>query len=519
MSCVCLVLLLCFGKTLGAPLSADKGAMEYLVQFGYLNPRVMRGDSSMTDDMMENMMRTSITEFQMFFGLKPTGQMDEATHDVMTKPRCGLKDKHDFDEDKVRRKKRFATFGSPWMKHNLTYAVHTYPSKKDLLRAAVDEELEKSLAVWSAVTELNFLLVPSNMSADITVTFASRAHGDPMPFDGRGMVLAHTFASPVGTVHFDDDEPWTIRKYTGQNLLYIAVHEFGHALGLDHSNVMESVMYPLAAMYDPAFRLHREDIQYIQALYGRRTHHPPDLCSDPTFDAIFQYPAGVIYILKGEYYWKLAADGPVSWYPKLISHHWPGLPGNIDAAFALPSGKIYFLKGDKSWAYKGSSLLPKYPRLISSVWKGIPNNVDAAMYYEESTFFFFKGDSYWRYISNEDHDVSTGTHPKPLSRWDGIILRDLDDVLRIGDYVYFFRKGRYYRFNCITHLVDQGLPDHPDYPRPTGPWWFRCGENGTEDYKARPQSPTEPGHKNMSAACPTLRTAPAVFVALLTLSL
>jgi hypothetical protein len=47
---------------------------EYLVQFGYLNPRVMTGDSSMTDDMMENMMRTSITDFQMFFGLEPTGK-------------------------------------------------------------------------------------------------------------------------------------------------------------------------------------------------------------------------------------------------------------------------------------------------------------------------------------------------------------------------------------------------------------------------------------------------------------
>jgi hypothetical protein len=34
----------------------------------------MIGDSSMTDDMMENMMRTSITEFQMFFGLEPTGK-------------------------------------------------------------------------------------------------------------------------------------------------------------------------------------------------------------------------------------------------------------------------------------------------------------------------------------------------------------------------------------------------------------------------------------------------------------
>lgn len=39
--------------------------------------------------------------------------------------------------------------------------------------------------------------------------------------------------------------------------------------------------------------------------------------------------------------------------------------------------------------------------------------------------------------------------------------------------------------NCtclIYKQVDQGYPDHPDYHRPTGPWWFRCREKGTEDY-------------------------------------
>jgi len=93
----------------------------------------------------------------------------------------------------------------------------------------------------------------------------------------------------------------------------------------------------------------------------------------------------------GEYYWELAADGPLSGYPKLIANRWHGLPGNVDAAAAHPMGKIYFFKGDKTWAYRGSSLLPDYPKLISDDWKGIPNNVDAAMYYKMSTFFFFKG--------------------------------------------------------------------------------------------------------------------------------
>jgi predicted Zn-dependent protease len=55
-----------------------------------------------------------------------------------------------------------------------------------------------------------------------------------------------------------------VLRVSGANLFYVAVHEFGHALGLDHSNVTKSVMYPILPMYDPALRLHRQDIQYIQ---------------------------------------------------------------------------------------------------------------------------------------------------------------------------------------------------------------------------------------------------------------
>lgn len=49
-------------------------------------------------------------------------------------------------------------------------------------------------------------------------------------------------------------------------MFYVAVHEFGHALGLGHSKNTTSVMFPYAGMYDPSFRLHSDDIQGIQVL-------------------------------------------------------------------------------------------------------------------------------------------------------------------------------------------------------------------------------------------------------------
>lgn len=242
-------------------LSALHTWKEYLVQFGYLNSQAMRSGSHMSQDAASK----ALTDFQMFVGLQPTGKMDEATHNMMTKPRCGLKDKHDFDGVYSRRK-RFATLGETWKKYDLSYTVETYP---ELPRSAVDEEINCAVAIWAAAsTNLSFYQVPNREDADIRITFNDGDHNDAMPFDGRGMVVAHAFRPPVGSIHFDSAEQWTIRCSEGQNLLGTAVHELGHALGLDHSSIPASVMFPFTKQYNPRLSLHEDDIRGIQALYG-----------------------------------------------------------------------------------------------------------------------------------------------------------------------------------------------------------------------------------------------------------
>ena len=49
---------------------------------------------------------------------------------------------------------------------------------------------------------------------------------------------------------------------TGYNVFQVAVHEFGHALGLRHSKVQESLMAPYYKGYTPVyeFQLHEDDI-------------------------------------------------------------------------------------------------------------------------------------------------------------------------------------------------------------------------------------------------------------------
>lgn len=76
-----------------------------------------------------------------------------------------------------------------------------------------------------------------------------------------------------GDVHFDADETWLLLHSDpdadGTRLFSVAVHEFGHSLGLAHSSVLGSLMYP---WYQPInesnWRLPDDDTLAIQWLYG-----------------------------------------------------------------------------------------------------------------------------------------------------------------------------------------------------------------------------------------------------------
>lgn len=114
-----------------------------------------------------------------------------------------------------------------------------------------------------------------NSNPDLKIKFGSRYHGDSYPFDGPGGVLAHAFFPEDGEVHFDEDETFTDRNKDGTDLKIIAVHEFGHALGLEHSLEQGAVMNPYYQGYDPYFKLGKDDIHGIQFLYGKPTNYKP----------------------------------------------------------------------------------------------------------------------------------------------------------------------------------------------------------------------------------------------------
>lgn len=212
----------------------------------------------------------ALKKFQAFNHLPATGQLDDATLAKMQQPRCGFPDIGEF-----------ADTGRRWPTTNLTYGFQEFTA--DIPQGQIIQAVEQAFALWSAVTPLSFRRVTMAQSPMIVIRFVTGDHGDGNPFDGPGGILAHAFYPPTppnppqpiqGDTHFDDAETWTINipPPAGTfDLVTVAAHEFGHALGLGHSSVAGALMAPFYG--GPHRFLHSDDTAGITQIYGGRPIH------------------------------------------------------------------------------------------------------------------------------------------------------------------------------------------------------------------------------------------------------
>lgn len=168
----------------------------------------------------------------------------------------------------------FVLDGRRWDRLELTWCFRSMPSS--LAPDAARRAWAEAVRLWTDETYLTFVERADCEGVDIEVGWGAGEHGDGFPFDGLNGVLAHAFYPPpnrfAGDIHFCDAERWTdALRDSGQqpiDLVTVAAHELGHALGLGHSED------PTALMFPRYMRSHRflsdDDWLAITALYPVR---------------------------------------------------------------------------------------------------------------------------------------------------------------------------------------------------------------------------------------------------------
>ncbi|XP_047452203.1 matrix metalloproteinase-15 [Mugil cephalus] len=270
-------LILC-SSVADVPEEEDFSAEAWLRRFGYLS----QASRQMSTMQSAQILSKAISDMQRFYGLEVTGEMDPATVAAMRRPRCGLPDRKPEELVEGARRKRYTLTGQQWHKDHITYSIMDQHIPSSLGEELTYEAIRKAFDVWRRVTPLTFVELPAQNDingsqaelADILLLFASGFHGDMSLFDGEGGSLAHAYYPGPGIggdTHFDADEPWTLENYNpkGIDLFLVAVHELGHALGLEHSDNPSATMAPFYQWtHTQNFTLHEDDIRGIQHIYG-----------------------------------------------------------------------------------------------------------------------------------------------------------------------------------------------------------------------------------------------------------
>ncbi|XP_070700184.1 matrix metallopeptidase 30 [Pempheris klunzingeri] len=450
-------------------------AQAYLSQF--FSDVGVSAPSSVLRSSLDSFEET-LKEMQRFFGLKVTGQLDSNVIEVMARPRCGFTDVT-----------RYAQFdGRPkWDKPVITYRITVYTP--DLNQSDVDATIAKALKLYSDVIPLDFKQIHSG-TADIVIMFKAGDHGDFAPFDGENGVLAHAFSPGEGSggdTHFDEDENWTLTS-SGANLFLVAAHEFGHALGLAHSQVQTALMYPTYQYVDTeGYKLPDDDREGVQVIYGVRassaqptakpdpdplpTKKPPEPTSEPppdrcSMNLIFDAVTSIqrkLYFFKAGYFWKRRSswDGITMWK---IQSVWPGI-SKVDAAYEYKrSNTAIFFEGDHYWGIRGNTVLPGYPKPLSDF--GFPpsvTSVDAAVHVSfVSRTLLFVGNKYWSY--NERRGRMDSGYPRFIFKGLPGIGSRVDAAFENKGSLFFSYGSRqteynYQRRRALRTLLNNGWMD------------------------------------------------------------
>ena len=178
------------------------------------------------------------------------------------------------------------TLGSKWATTKLSYSFSNLLNgglAGGLSATVLEAAIEEALQVWSAVAPMQFTEVvdsgPQPTSDDFPYTAGSTPQlrfGHHYIDGGEGAnVLAHAYYPSSngigGDLHFDSSNVWSTHPSRDVDIIEVATHEIGHALGIAHEETNDAIMNPYyGARYSgpgSAFLL-QDDINAVRAHYG-----------------------------------------------------------------------------------------------------------------------------------------------------------------------------------------------------------------------------------------------------------
>ncbi|KAI3833319.1 hypothetical protein MKW98_006418 [Papaver atlanticum] len=167
----------------------------------------------------------------------------------------------------------------------LNYALSPNHTIDYIKASEIHAALHSAFSVWSSVIRVNFTETQNYEQANITIGFYYGDHGDGSPFDNT--VIAHANGPGRGAhIHFNAALIFAVdfsseKSDMAYDLESIALHEIGHVLGLSHSSVPESIMWPTQSPGTVNVKLTLDDAYGAQLLYGSNPDFKLDSVMSP----------------------------------------------------------------------------------------------------------------------------------------------------------------------------------------------------------------------------------------------
>jgi len=383
--------------------------------------------------------------------------------------------------------------------------------KTDKIRRILTAVFEE----WAKHSTLTFQEITSNDDADIKISFEPKEHldVDDFPFDdAHGMVLGHAFSPGVGVggdVHFREEADFDFdvmydQQPSGTNVwgFYgVALHELGHSLGLDHSDIQDAVMYP--RYHSNTGVLMQDDIDGIQHIYGlpqqqvvestteqepvtwiRSSTQVPDIVfptedydddipnkCDTSYDAIASM-RGELFIFKGIYMWRINDSNGSADASEIIEIRrlWRELPENmknVDAVFEDSNGMILIFIGKEVFVFSGTSFEYQI-RLTHLQFDSSVRKIDAIFrWHYNQQIYILSGDRYWKFYEEPSYQVDVKKYPRLIrSAWRDVY--NIDTAFTHREELFFFKGKNFYAFDDHRMRLQRMLP------RTSAQYWMRC---------------------------------------------